>query len=296
MVPRSDAASYDFRRASKLSQLHVRSFLRVNEKVSRLIGNQLTAKLDKFTTAAPNSIRQMSYEELTQSMDPLTVVIICSFPPLRGDFHLIVSNTLIHSCIERMLGGDLGETEEKELTEIDKVLLKQLATEWLELYGESISAILPVETKLHRIELAQDYNFPLHVREKVVVLDTEVQLMTLSGLFELAMPASAMETLVPRLNASEKYAKKEDEESVRARKQLEAGIQQTELEVRALLGHCELDVKDFLTLQQGDVLRLSTAYDEPIDVYVDQKKMYSAQMGIHRGKRAIQIIEQEEHY
>ena len=294
MVPRSDAANYDFRRASKLSQLHVRSFLRVNEKVSRLIGNQLTAKLDKFTTAAPSSIRQMTYEELSLTTDPLTVVIICSFPPLRGDFQLIISNQLIHSCIERLLGGDLGETEEKELTEIDKVLLKQLAVEWLDLYAESISAILPVESKLHRIELTQDYNFPLHVREKVVLLDTEVQLLTTSGLFELAMPNSAMESLVPRLTASEKKAQKEDEESLQARKQIEAGIRRTELEVRAVLGHCDLDVRDFLTLQQGDVLRLSTAFDEPIDVYVDQKKMYHAQMGTHRGKRAIQILGQEE--
>ncbi|MFC4355258.1 flagellar motor switch protein FliM [Chryseomicrobium palamuruense] len=294
MVPRSDAASYDFRRASKLSQLHVRSFLRVNEKVSRLIGNQLTGKLDKFTTAAPSSIRQMTYEELSLSTDPLTVVVICSFPPLRGDFQLIISNKLIHSCIERLLGGDLGETDEKELTEIDKVLLKQLADEWLALYAESLSAILPVDTKLHRIELAQDYNFPLHVREKVVVLDTEVQLMSTSGLFELVVPNSAMESIVPRLTASEKIARKEDEESVQVRKMVESGIQQTELEVRAVLGHCDLDVRDFLTLQQGDVLRLSTAYDEPIEVYVDQKKMYSAQMGTHRGKRAIQILEQEE--
>lgn len=292
-VQRQQPVSYDFKRANKLSHLHMRSLLRISEKVSRQLGNQLTQKLDTYTSGSPGSVQLKTYEELSQQLCPLAVVIICSFPPLKGEFQLIVSNLLVQGCTERLLGGDDVPHEEKELTDIDKVLIRQLAEEWLALYADAISLIAPLEGQFQEINLAHDYNFPVHQRERVMVLETKIQLGQLEGSMELILPSNALEELLPFLTTPEQQ-RPQTEADIRARQLLESGIYETDLTVQAILGRCELDVRDLLALQQGDVLRLSTAIDELIPVYVDQKLMYKGQVGLHHGKRSVQVIEQED--
>jgi len=293
MYQRQEPVSYDFRRASKLSQGHVRSFLRVSEKVSRQLGNQLTAKLDKFITGSPGKIRQVSYEELSQQVSPLAVVMTSQFPPLKGEFQLIISNQIIHGCTELLLGGQEMPTEEKILTDIDKILVRQLAEEWLPLYGEAFSSLVPLSTKLERLELAQDFSFPLPLHDRVMVIETVIHMGTAKGSIELVIPATVFEELIPYLSLSEGAVRLEDETAIHTRQLLETGIFETDLTIQALLGECTLDVKDLLSLQTGDVLRLSTSIDELVPIYIDQKLVYKGQIGLHRGKRAVQIVEQE---
>lgn len=292
-MQRQQPVSYDFKRANKLSHLHMRSLLRISEKVSRQLGNQLTQKLDTYTSGSPGTVQLKTYEELSQQLCPLAVVITCSFPPLKGEFQLVVSNLLVQGCTERLLGGDEVPQAEKELTDIDKVLIRQLAEEWLALYADAISVIAPLETQFQEINLAHDYNFPVHQRERVMVLETKIQLGQLEGSMELIMPSNAMEELLPFLTTPEQQ-RPQSEADIRARQMLESGIYETDLTVQAVLGRCELDVRDLLALQQGDVLRLSTAIDELIPVFVDQKLLYRGQVGLHRGKRAVQVVEQED--
>lgn len=292
-MQRQQPVSYDFKRANKLSHIHMRSLLRISEKVSRQLGNQLTQKLDTYTSGSPGTVQLKTYEELSQQLCPLAVVITCSFPPLKGEFQLVVSNLLVQGCTERLLGGDEVPQAEKELTDIDKVLIRQLAEEWLALYADAISVIAPLETQFQEINLAHDYNFPVHQRERVMVLETKIQLGQLEGSMELIMPSNAMEELLPFLTTPEQQ-RPQSEADIRARQMLESGIYETDLTVQAVLGRCELDVRDLLALQQGDVLRLSTAIDELIPVFVDQKLLYRGQVGLHRGKRAVQVVEQED--
>ncbi|WP_165767477.1 flagellar motor switch protein FliM [Tetzosporium hominis] len=292
-MQRQQPVSYDFKRANKLSHLHMRSLLRISEKVSRQLGNQLTQKLDTYTNGSPGTIQLKTYEDISQQLCPLAVVIICSFPPLKGEFQLVVSNLLVQGCTERLLGGDEIPIEEKELTEIDKVLIRQLAEEWLALYADAIALITPLKAQFQEINLAHDYNFPVHQRERVMLVETKIQLGQIEGSMELVVPSSAIEELVPFLTAPEQQRPQTDADA-RARQLLETGIYETDLTVQAVLGRCELDVRDLLALQQGDVLRLSTAIDELIPVYVDQKLLYKGQVGLHRGKRAVQVVEQED--
>ncbi|PJK17047.1 hypothetical protein CQS04_07785 [Chryseomicrobium excrementi] len=293
-MQRQQPVSYDFKRANKLSHLHMRSLLRISEKVSRQLGNQLTQKLDTYTSGSPGTVQLKTYEELSQQLCPLAVVIVCSFPPLKGEFQLIVSNLLVQGCTERLLGGDDIPHEEKELTDIDKVLIRQLAEEWLDLYADAISLIAPLKAQFQEINLAHDYNFPVHQRERVMVLETKIQLGQLDGSMELILPSNALEELLPFLTTPEQQ-RPQTEADMRARQLIESGIYETDLTVQAVLGRCELDVRDLLALQQGDVLRLSTSIDELIPVYVDQKLLYKGQVGLHRGKRAVQIVAQEDH-
>lgn len=294
MKQRQEPISYDFRRASKLSPGHVRSFLRVSEKVSRQLGNQLSLRLDKFTTGFPGSIRQESYEDFTQNLSPLAIVITATFPPLKGEFQLIVSNRLIHACTEFLLGGHEVPLAEKLLTEIDRVLIGQLAEEWLQLYADSFSFLTPISAQLERIELAQDFNFPIHLRERVIIVESLIQMGALEESVELVIPVTALEELVPYLSLSETPLSQNEESTPASRELLQSGVYDTDLTLQAVLGECTLDLRDLLSLQTGDTLRLSTAIDDFIPIYIDQKVVYKGQVGLHRGKRAIQIVEQED--
>ncbi|MDS8743055.1 FliM/FliN family flagellar motor switch protein, partial [Streptococcus pneumoniae] len=57
----------------------------------------------------------------------------------------------------------------------------------------------------------------------------------------------------------------------------------------AVLGEVTVDIKDFLDLKKGDILRLDEAIDTPVTLYIDQKQKFLAQPGISKGRLAVQI-------
>ena len=78
---------------------------------------------------------------------------------------------------------------------------------------------------------------------------------------------------------------KEDEEMLRK------NVEETVMEVSAVLGETESNLAEILMLNVGDVIRLNTHHDDPIIVRVNGKDKFKAFPGVYRGKYAVKISE-----
>ena len=58
-----------------------------------------------------------------------------------------------------------------------------------------------------------------------------------------------------------------------------------------LLGKTFINVDEFLNLQEGDILRLDREADDKAVVSIDKKDVFLAQIGLHRFRKSVKIIE-----
>ncbi|EKI7512644.1 FliM/FliN family flagellar motor switch protein, partial [Campylobacter lari] len=57
------------------------------------------------------------------------------------------------------------------------------------------------------------------------------------------------------------------------------------------LGKTFINVNEFLDLKQGDILKLDRSADDKAIVAIDKKEVFLAQVGLHRFRKSIKILE-----
>ena len=74
-------------------------------------------------------------------------------------------------------------------------------------------------------------------------------------------------------------------------KELKTLIGRAEVVYEVLLGKTFINVDEFLNLQEGDILRLDREADDKAVVSIDKKDVFLAQIGLHRFRKSVKIIE-----
>ncbi|TEY36689.1 flagellar motor switch protein FliM, partial [Campylobacter sp. CH185] len=74
-------------------------------------------------------------------------------------------------------------------------------------------------------------------------------------------------------------------------KELKTLIGRAEVVYEAILGKTLINVHEFLELKQGDILRLDREADDKAIVSIDKKDVFLAQIGLHRFRKSIKILE-----
>jgi flagellar motor switch protein FliM len=73
------------------------------------------------------------------------------------------------------------------------------------------------------------------------------------------------------------------------RARMASAIYGTEVDAVAILGHHHSTVRELLSLRAGDVLRLESTPEEPLDVRVGDKPVFQGMPVVRRGNLALQI-------
>ena len=74
-------------------------------------------------------------------------------------------------------------------------------------------------------------------------------------------------------------------------------IRRAEVPLKAYLGKSTITVNDFVNLQQGDIIKLSTKADDALEVYVGNIKKFMAvpgKSGDNYAVRVTSVIREEE--
>jgi len=65
----------------------------------------------------------------------------------------------------------------------------------------------------------------------------------------------------------------------------------SKLNLSAILGKTEIYLNDFLNLEVGDVIRLDSFYDEPIDLEIEERPIFKVNVGKSKGFYSVKIVE-----
>ncbi|WP_291580728.1 flagellar motor switch protein FliM [Clostridium sp. UBA6640] len=283
---------YDFKRPQKFSKDHIRTLELVHDNYSRIISNYLTAQLRSNIKVKVESVQQITYEEFIHSIPNPTVLTLFRMPPFSGQI-LLETNAEFVLRIYDVLAGGSGSKKPmlKELTEIEKNLIKTLNSGLISNLRLAWEDVLEVEPEIENIETNPALNQTLAPNEPVALITFTIEMFNTNVFMNICIPFLSLEKVLDKLVIQ--YWFREDDETLvkESREKLQKRLKVVDVGLKAVLGKAEITVSDFLELNVGDVITLNSNIEEPIGVYVEEQLTYIGKPGLYGKNRAVQILD-----
>jgi flagellar motor switch protein FliM len=126
--------------------------------------------------------------------------------------------------------------------------------------------------------------------EIVIMVIMEIIIGQTSGMMNICYPVITIESLLPRL-ANRDLMLNETSGRKSRNKELRALLRGAKIELEAVLGYAELNMKQVLDLEVGDIIKLNRPADDTVIVKVDGREKFIADFGVRRYRRSIKIRE-----
>ncbi len=287
--------AYDFSRPDKFSKEQLRTLEIIHDNLGRLVNNFLSAYLRSYVDVAVLSTQSMVYSEFSNSVPTPAILFIVDFAPLEGQIMLEISSDVAFTIIEKLLGG-AGKTtslkENRELTEIEGILIRNIVTKIGGLMKEAWSNIIELKPVLTSFESNAQFAQIVSPNDSIALVTYKIQIGESEGMINVAIPHYTIEPILGNLSSKLWFsggAKKEksDVETDTLLNQLG----DVNVPMRTIIGKSIVSVEEFISLGIGDVLVLDSNRDQPLSVYVKDELKFLAQPGVINNKMAIKIVE-----
>ncbi|MBX3120364.1 MAG: flagellar motor switch protein FliM [Fimbriimonadaceae bacterium] len=276
---------YDFRRPDKFSKDQLRTLQMLHETFARMAGSALSAFLRTPVNIDLISLEQVPYEEYLRSINQ-SVFTVMSLPPLSGQAVLEVEFSLIFSMIDRLLGGPGKAIHRTVLTDIERPLVRQNIERMFSALKSAWEGIVVVNPSIEGLETSAQFVQIAPPNDIVVTILFEVKLGTQRGAMSLCIPYLLLKPITTKLSAQKWFATGSRKVSQTTRRMLSAQVSQANVDCMISLGGCRLNIKDFLKLQPGDVLRLGQKTRDDLNLYVGGIPKYEGKPAL-QGKKLV---------
>ncbi|MBE6011942.1 flagellar motor switch protein FliM [Anaeropeptidivorans aminofermentans] len=287
----NEIKAYDFKNPSKFSKEQLRTLEIIFDNLSRLLTSYLTGYLRTNVSIEVLTSEQITYNNFTNSLSNPTIIAIADFEPFKGSIVLELSMNLGYAIIDRILGGPgYPMNESRDLSDIEKTLLERVFAQILYYMRESWANVAEITPKFDKIETNVQFAQVLPPNEVTALITLEFKVGGSTGFLNFCIPHVVVEPIMQKLNSTNWFTTIKDEEKGSLYKEhLETSLENARVNVSAIVGKTTVTVRDFINLQEGDVLLLDSYVNSEVSVKVGNLVKFYAKPGISRGKNAIQI-------
>jgi len=277
------AAAFDFRRPDRISKSQLRAIHQLHDNFVRALASSLSAYLRSYVIVNLVSVEQLSYSEFLECLPSPTCLASLGLRPYDGNAILELNSSLIFPVLEILLGGDgkLQFTSQREVTEIEQVLLGGFFEMVLRDLHEAWKFVTPIGFSIERIETEPQF--------LQILAPTEAVVAVAIGMMNIAMPSIIIKMMRQKFDQQWllRKAAPTDLEQERVMKLLQAA----ELKSEALLSGPRLLLRDLIDLEEGDVVGLEFPVTRALDLLLSGLPKYRGEI-VHRGNRvAFQVLE-----
>lgn len=287
---------YDFKSPQKFSKEHIRTLEIVHENYARIISNYLTAQLRINVKVKVESVQQITYEEFIRSVPNPTVLTLFKLPPIEGNILFEMNPMFAFKIIDILLGGMGGSNYKvREFTEIDKGIIYKINESLVSNMKLAWEDVLEVSPSVDGLETNPALNQTLSPNEPVALITFSVEMSESTSFINICIPYISVEKLLDKL-VLDRYVSKRNDSDNETRNRVLENLNLVDVTLNAELGKADITVDDFLKLNEGDVIKLSNNYREPITVTVENKpflKCIPGTVNKHKGLKIIEIIDKD---
>ena len=288
---KATATNYNFSRPSKFNREQLRTLEIIFDSYSRELTSFLTGYLRSNVEIEVINSEQITYKDFSMSLANPTILSIVDFEPFKGSIILEMSSNIGYAIIDRILGGPGNPINgQRELSDIEKILLERVFTQMLGLMPESWENIATINPRLTQIETNIQFAQVLPPNEMTALITLDVAIGNAKGFFNFCIPHIVIEPIAQKLSSTNWFASgTEYDESSIYKEQLEFKLENTFVDISVIIGRTTIMVSDFISLQAGDIIPLDSYINSNLNVMVGNLLKFNAKPGINRGKNAIQI-------
>jgi len=282
---------YDFKHPNKLSKDQLRTLRMVYEGFARLLSTTISTQLRTMTKFELASIDQLSYEEFVSSLPQPTILSVCDFYPLHGEFIIEINPRIGYAIIERLFGGNIEGTLSmvREFTDIEEVVLKKINKSILDSFSEAWENVVDLRPRVKELESNPQFTQIVPNNDMVILATFEAAIGKVDGLINISIPYIVLEPIVSKLSAQYWFSSARKDKAVESLNKIKQRLGKAKLPIEAQLGKTNITVAQLLQLGAGDVIKLNTKTTEDLIIYINNKKKFSAKPGKRGSKLAVEI-------
>ncbi len=282
---------YDFKRPNRVSKEQLRAVKGIHDKMARNLAAQISSIMRSIVEIQLHSVDQMTYGEFLMSLPSPTSFNVFSVKPLDGSCVIEINPSIAFPMIDRLLGG-LGESFEstRELTDIELNLLDAILRVIMQRLKEAWAPITDMYPVVETKESSPNVVQVVSQNEIVIMVVMEIIIGNSSGMINLCYPVIYLEPILSRL-ANRDIMLGDTSAKKSRNKELNALVGRAEVFNEAIIGKADLSVGELLDLEAGDIIRLDRPADDRAVVSIDKKDLFLAEIGLHRFRKSIKLIE-----
>ena len=290
---------YDFLSPNKFTREQLRFLQNIFENFSRLISLHLSSLLRLNCEAEVIQVEEEEYREFMNAQGDSTLIgVMGMHSPEHGieDKQILMelSRQISFSILDRMLGGDGGGYAiDRDYTEIELSLLEHLFRQVATILKNAWNNYIDMDYSMDGLETNSQLVQFIQPDESVAIVVIEVALGdVLKGNMNVCLPATSLEAVFKVFDSKYiKFNRKVDPEQEKERREhIMDSIKDTSLTVSALLGKAQINLRDLLQLQAGDIIPLDTLVeDDSIVLQVDRLKWFAGKIGVQKKNYAVKI-------
>jgi flagellar motor switch protein FliM len=282
----ANAKRYNFRRPNKFTKDQLRTMFMINENFSRILSNFMSGYLRSTITIKIASVEQSTYEEFLHSIISPTLLTIFQMAPLTGNAVIEFNNNFTSPAIDLLFGG-IGRksSRTKELTEIELRVLRKLNQKILENMALAWLDVFQFNTVIESMETNPQFNQIISPNETVAIITFNADIANNQSIINLCLPYATLKEVIPNLTAQNWFATQQYIDVSQA-KDIENHLEKVYLNLAASCGETQLTIKEFLQLEEGDVILLDTLVGDDMVLLVEGQPKFKIQPGIIGNKIA----------
>ena len=281
---------YDFRHPDRVSKEQMRALRTIHERFGRVFATYLSSTLRMMVDIKVDSIDQVTYSEYAMSLTTPACIYVVRMENLNGSGLIEFSTDLFFILLERQLGG-VGQSsfENREVTIIEQKVLEKVLVNALTFLNEAWESITPLGCKLESFETNAQFVQIAPPSETVVIIILAVYIKDKTYNINLAIPYYVIEPVMQNLSAQTWIALTQHAGQKDQSNKVRDNILQTEVNLIASLGTADINIKEFINLQKGDLIRLNENINDPLKISVNENLKFLGSPGTSGIHKAIEI-------
>ncbi len=284
---------YDFKSPQKFSKDHMRTLEKIHDNFARIISNYLTGQLRQSVRVSIQTVEQVTYEEFIRSIPNPTIISSFRMPPLQGNIVLEINPQFAFQILEILLGGTgKGKDVSKEFTDIEKNIISKACEGMIDNFKLAWAKLIEVEPHFEGIETNPTVNQSLAPNEPVALLNFFVEIGETNTYINVCIPYLAIEKIVDKLVVQHWFhTSNSTGDTVKEEENIKNNLNPVEIDVQLQLGQSEITIDEFLKLGIGDVLKLDSLINNPINVCIGSQPCYVGRPGTIGKRLAVEILD-----
>ncbi len=273
--------NYDFRRPNKFSKDQLRTLYMIHDNFGRLVSNFLSGYLRSNVTVKIETVDQLTYEDFLVSIPSPTLMAVLKLNPLKGTAVFESNPTFTFPIIDLLFGGqgDMPSTI-RELTDIELSVLKKLNEKILSFLSYAWADIFELEPSIESLETNPQFNQAISPNETVAIITLSTVVNNSKGLINLCLPFITLEPVISKITAHYWFASQDSSDAEDARKIILKNILNVPLDISAVVGSTDLTVREFLNLDEGDVIPLDIKVGDDMQLLINDHLKFKVQPGL----------------
>ncbi len=264
----------------------------IHDRFIRLFRVTMSNTLRRMANLSVNSTGPLKFGEFMNSLPLPSCLNILRLEPLRGAAVMVIESKLLYALVDSFFGGNdvpYTKIEGKDFTQIEIKIARRIVLSAIDDLEKAWEPVYPLKIAYSRTEINPQFVAVVPPSDVVIATTFDVELEKVSGTVKLVIPYATLEPIKSKLSVG--FQSEQLEVDFIWINRLKEHIMQTQANILIKLGDAEIQMRDVLKLEAGDIIQLNQDATSPIDILVEGIPKFKGVPGLLRGSRAMKITE-----